>query len=127
MEDRAAGWLGLAWVTLLIVGVWNIIQGIFAFFRSSFWTQTGAHYVLGDLRTWAWVLIIWGALLLLAAFSVMSGHQFGRWFGIFAAALGVIVQMMFLYAAPFWALITIGLYILVIFGLVVYGAKEESA
>src|SRR5215472_7618077 len=34
-----------------------------------------AHYVIGDLRTWGWITLIFGVLQLLAAYLVLRGNQ----------------------------------------------------
>ena len=54
MNERGAGWVALAWMLFLVVGIWNVIEGIIGLADSSFWTATGAHYVFSDVRTWAW-------------------------------------------------------------------------
>ena len=125
--DRGTGWIGFAAMMFLVIGLWNIFEGIIAFFQSSFWTETGAHYVISDLRTWAWIITIWGVLELLAAGSIAKGGQIGRWFGIGVAVIAVIIQMAWLAVYPFWGIIAIAIYILIIYALVVYGGKREAA
>ena len=126
MNREGIGWVMYAWIVLLVVGIWNIIEGVVAIARSSFWTSTGAHYVVWNLNAWGWIVLIWGIVLCLAAGSVWRGGQFGRWFGIFAAGIAIIIQFLFLPAYPFWALLDIFLYSLVIYGLAAYGGTHES-
>jgi len=126
MNERGAGWVGFAAILFFIVGVWNIIEGIIGLARSSFWTATGAHYTISDLRTWAWIVLIWGIVEVLAGLSIMAGGQFGRWAGIVVASLAIIIQFLFLPAYPFWALIAIFLYVMIIYGLVVYPTRREA-
>jgi hypothetical protein len=125
-SDRGTAWVGFAAMMFLVIGLWNIFEGVIAFFRSSFWTASGAHYVISDLRTWAWIIIIWGVIELLAAGSIARGGQVGRWFGMIVAGIGVIVQMAWLPAYPFWAIIAIAIYILVIYALAVFGGKRTA-
>jgi hypothetical protein len=126
-NERGAGWVGFAAIMFMVLGVWNIFQGIVAFFRSGFWTETGAHYIWGDLRTWAWIIIIWGVIELLAAGSIASGGQWGRLFGVVVAAIAVILQMWYLPVYPFWAIIAIAIQVMIIYGLVAYGGKRPVA
>jgi hypothetical protein len=126
-DDRGAGWIGFAAMMFLVIGIWNIIEGILAFFDSSFWTEAGAHYVISDIRTWAWVITIWGVLELLAAGSIARGGQVGRWFGIAVAGIAVLIQMAWLAVYPFWAIMAIVVYILIIYALMVYGGKRRAA
>ncbi len=125
-RDSGAGWIMYAWIVLIVLGVWNIIEGIVAISRSHFFTATGAHYVYSDLRTWGWIILIWGILEVLAAGSVLRGGQWGRWFGIFVAGIAIILQFLALPIYPFWALISIFMFALVLYGLVAYGGTGES-
>jgi hypothetical protein len=127
MNDRGGGWIAFAAIMFLVIGVWNIFEGIVAFFNSSFWTDSGAHFVISDVRTWAWIITIWGVLEVLASGSIAKGGQIGRWFGIAVAAIAVIIQMAWLAAYPFWAIIAIAMYILIIYALVVYGGRRQTA
>ena len=125
--EKGIGWMVFAWIMLFTAGVLNIIDGIVALANTSFWTDYGAVYVYGDLRTWGWILLIWGIVLLIAAASVYRGGQFGRWFGITAAMINVFIQLLFIPAYPFWALFVMVLDVLVIYGLAVYGGQGEDA
>jgi hypothetical protein len=126
-SDRGMGLVGFAAAMFLVIGLWNIFEGIIAFFRSGFWTASGAHYVISDLRTWAWIITIWGVVELLAAGSIAAGGQWGRWLGIAVAGIAIIVQMTWLPVYPFWAIIAIAIYILIIYALAVYGGKRSAA
>ena len=125
--NKGLGWIMFAWIMLLTAGVMNIINGIVALGNTSFWTDYGAVYVYGDLRTWGWILLVWGIVLCFAAASVWRGGGFGRWIGIFAAAINMFLQMLFIPAYPFWALSVMVLDVLVIYGLTVYGGEGEDA
>ena len=78
-----------------------------------------------DLRTWGWIMLIIGVLLIVAAMGVFSGSGFARWFGIFAASLtpdrAFRVRCQ---SYPFWSLIIFTLDILVIYALAVYGGRK---
>jgi hypothetical protein len=125
--EKGVGWLLFAWIMLLTAGVMNIINGIVALDQTKFWTDYGAVYVYGDLRTWGWILLVWGIVLCFAALSVWRGGGFGRWIGIFAASLNIFMQMLFIPAYPFWALFVMVLDVLVVYGLAVYGGAGEDA
>jgi hypothetical protein len=122
--QKGLGWVLFAWIMLLCAGVMNIIKGIAALDQTALWTDYGSIYVYGDLRTWGWILLIWGIVLIIAAASVWKGGGFGRWIGIFAASLNLFFQFLFLPAYPFWALTIMVLDVLIIYGLAVYGGGE---
>jgi len=119
---NGAGWVLFAAIMLVIGSVLSIIWGIAAVSSSHFFVA-GASYIVSGLNTWGWVVMAFGALQALAALSIWRGGEFGRWFGILAAALGGLAAMMSIPAYPFWALALVAIDLLVIYGLAVYGGK----
>ena len=115
-ESRVTGWWVFAGILLLIAGVLNVIYGIAAIGNSHFFTAN-AHYILSDLKTWGWVTVIIGAVELIAGFSLFSGGGFGRWVGIFAAALASISALLSIPAYPFWSLCIFALSIIILYEL----------
>ena len=111
-----SGWWVFAGVLLLVAGVLNIIYGIAAIGDSKFFTEN-ATYILSGLHTWGWILMILGVLELVAAFSLFSGGEFGRWFGIFIASLNAIAALLSIPAYPFWSLAIFAIAIIVIYKL----------
>jgi hypothetical protein len=115
-ESLLSGWWVFAGVLLLIAGVLNIVWGIAAIGDSKFFTEN-VTYIISGLNTWGWILLIVGVLELVAAFSLFSGGEFGRWFGIFFAALNSMGAILSLPAYPFWSLAVFALSIIVIYKL----------
>jgi len=124
-EAKGAGWLLFATVMIVIAGVLNVFWGIAAISNSKFFTQH-ATYVVSDLNTWGWIMLIIGVLEILAAFSIIAGGQYGRWFGIVMASLNAISVLMSIPAYPFWALCVFGVDILIIYGLAAYGGQHRD-
>ena len=116
-ESTLSGWWVFAGVLLLIAGVLNIVYGIAAIGDSKFFTEQGTFIVSG-LHTWGWISLILGVLELVAAFSLWSGGEFGRWFGIFIASLNAIGALLTIGATPFWSLAVFALAIIIIYKLV---------
>ena len=99
---RGDGWVGFAALMLGLAGMWNVLQGIFAIAESRVYVADST-FVFSDLNTWGWIITVLGAVQLIAAFTVLSGSEWGRWLGIGAAFLNGIGQLMFLPAYPLWA------------------------
>lgn len=123
-EPRGLGLVFFAAVMLLVVGIFNVIDGIAAIANSHFFVAN-AHYVIGDLRAWGWVALILGLLQLLAGGGVMGGNQAARWFGIAIIGLNLISQLFFIPAYPFWALTIIAFDVFALYGLCVYGSRAN--
>ena len=122
-EEKGFGWLLFAATMLGLGGALSIIDGIMALSKSSFYAAN-SHYVFSDLRTWGWITLLIGVLLIIAAMGVFSGSSFARWFGIFAASLSLIAHFSAAQMYPLWTLIMITLDILVIYALAVYGGRK---
>lgn len=115
-QGLIGGWWVFAGVLLLIAGVLNIVYGIAAIGDSAFFAED-VSYIVSGLSTWGWVHLIVGVLELVAAFSLFSGGEFGRWFGIFVASLNAIGALLALPAYPFWSLAIFALAIIIVYKL----------
>jgi hypothetical protein len=123
VELKGAGWVSFAAVMLGLAGIWNFVDGMLAIFSSHVYTAN-AVYVFSDLNTWGWIVMILGVVQGLAAVSLVSGSEFGRWFGIGAAGLNAIGQLGFMTIYPFWGIAMFSLDVLIIYALAVYGGKR---
>ena len=125
-EGRGHGLVIFASVLLAVVGFFNLIYGISAIAKSHVFVAN-AHYVFGSLRTWGWITLILGVLLLLAAGGVLSGNPWARWFGVVVVGLNAFDQMFFIAAYPFWSLMIIAVDVIALYALCVYGSRERYA
>ena len=114
--SRVTGWWVFAGILLLIAGTLNIIWGIGAISDAKFFIAD-QKYIISSLHTWGWATLILGILELIAGFSLFSGGGFGRWVGIFAAALASISALLSIPAYPFWALCIFALSIIILYEL----------
>ena len=124
---RGAGRVMFAATMLLLVGVLNVIYGIGALDEANIFTGD-TRYVLDDLNTLGWVLIVLGVLQLGAGFSLMSGNAFGRIFGIVAGSLGAIGALLSIGDGnPWWSLAVFALCVYIVHGIMVYGEDEDRS
>ncbi len=123
-EGRGYGLIIFASVLLLVIGFFNLLDGIAAIANSHVFIGN-AHYVVGDLRAWGWTMTIFGALQLLAAAGLWTGNQLARWFAVAVVGLNAIGQMFFIPAYPFWSLVIIAVDIVALWGLCAYGSREN--
>jgi hypothetical protein len=120
IEEQGSGWIGFAGIMLIIVGALNIVNGLWALDHKA---TVPAMLYEDNLETWGWIVLIWGILVVLAGFLVFSRNQFGRWIGIIAASIAMIVNMTWIFAFPVAALVEVFLSALVLYALVVYGGR----
>ena len=119
------GWVIFAGTMLAIVGTLNLIYGIAAVDDSRFYVRD-VTYVITDLNTWGWFLIIVGAVQFLGAFAIWAQASIGRWIGVISASVNAILQMLVLPGQPFLALCLLGIDVLVIYALLAHGKRLEA-
>jgi hypothetical protein len=113
-----AGWVTFAAIMLCISGSINLIQGFVALFRDGYFlVRAGDKLLITDYTTWGVIMLVWGALLLGAAFGLSTGGGWARWLAIAIASLSVIVQIGFLAAYPIWSVIIIAFDVIVLYAL----------
>jgi hypothetical protein len=123
---RGLGRIVFAATLLIVVGTINIIYGIGALDGARVFVND-TRYVLDNLDTLGWVLLILGVVQLAAGFSLMSGRAFGRIFGIVAGSLGAIGALLSIGGHyPWWSLGVFALCVFVVHGIVIYGEDERS-
>ena len=124
---RGAGRVVLAATLLLLVGFVNIIYGIGALDDASIFVND-TRFILDNLNTLGWVLIVLGVIQVTAGFSLMAGSTYGRVLGIVGGSLGAIGALLSIGGAnPWWSLAVFALCVYVVHGIVVFGEDERAA
>jgi hypothetical protein len=115
-----AGWVAFAGVLMVIIGALDFFEGLIAIVRDDYYVLSKGQLIVFDLTTWGWITLIWGVIVVLAGFGLLSGANWGRWLAIFAASLNFFVQLGFLGSAayPLWALTTLALTLVVLYALI---------
>jgi hypothetical protein len=124
---RGAGRVLFAAILLLIVGTINIIYGIGSLDDANIFVND-RRFILTNLNTLGWVLIVLGIIQLTGGFSLMGGGTYGRVIGIIAGTLGAIGALLSIGGAyPWWSLAVFALCVYVVWGIVVYGEDRRAA
>jgi len=117
-----AGWVVFAGVAMIMVGVFQVIEGLVALLQRAFYLVVTGHMVVHVSYTaWGWVHIIVGGLLILIGFGVIAGLMVARVLGIALAVVSAIVNLAFIPAYPVWGVLVIALDVVVIYALAVHG------
>ena len=118
-SDKWTGWIGFAAIMLTLIGSITFFEGLIAIIRDEYYVVTGKQVLLFDLTTWGWIMLFWGIILFLAGLGLAAKSSWARWFTIFAVGLNLLAQLGFLGNTqyPLWALVVIGLELMVLFAL----------
>ena len=123
---RGAGRVVFAAIVLLLVGTINIIYGIGALDNANIYAND-TRYVLTNLNTLGWVLIILGIVQLTGGFSLIAGNVYGRVIGVAAGSLGALGALLSIGGAyPWWSLCVFALCVYVVYGIIVFGGDDET-
>ncbi|HSD79881.1 MAG TPA: hypothetical protein VLB47_04440 [Solirubrobacteraceae bacterium] len=124
---RGTGRIVFAATLLLIVGTLNIIYGIGSLDDANIFVND-KRYILTNLNTLGWVLIVLGVIQLTGGFSLMAGNAYGRVIGIIGGSLGAIVALLSIGGSyPWWSLGIFVLCIWIVHGIFIYGRDERAA
>jgi hypothetical protein len=123
---RGTGRAAFAATLLVIVGALNIVYGIGALDNANIFVND-QRFILTNLSTLGWVLIIIGIIQLTGGFSLFASNTYGRVIGIIGAGLGAISALLSIGGAyPWWSLAIFALCIYVIHGIYTLGQDERA-
>ena len=123
---RGAGRAAFAAILLLIAGTLNVVYGIGALDSANIFVND-RRFILDDLNTMGWVLIVLGVIQLTGGFSLLAGHTYGRVLGIIGGSLGAIGALFSIGGAnPWWSLTIFFLCVWVVYGILVLGEEERA-
>jgi len=126
MDDRGHGWIIFSAILLGVAGIMRILDSIWAFRYHGTLPQNLENAIYGtSLKTYGWIWLIVGIVLILAAIAVMYASQIGRWVGILAGAVAAVTAIGWLPYYTGWSIVYMAAGILVIYGLAVYGGRES--
>lgn len=124
MTDRdggASGWVvgftAFAAMMMLLIGFFQVAIGLVAVFNQDFYVATPEYVFAFDVGIWGWIHLVWGVIVLLAGFALLSGATWARVLGIVLAAIAAAQAFVFLPYQPFWSIIVIALAVLTIWAL----------
>lgn len=117
----AVGVTVFAAVMLIMIGVFQVIQGLVALLNDTFFVA-GEEYVFSfDLTAWGWIHLLLGVLTAVAGYFLLDGRVWARTVGVVVAVVSALFNFAWLPQYPLWALAIITLDVFVIWALTVHG------
>jgi hypothetical protein len=113
------GWIVFSGLVLVLAGALNALNGLWALDNQD--TNFDALVFDGNLEAWGWIFLIWGIVVIVAGIGVFNRAPWAMVLGVAAAIVGAVSNMFWLFSYPIQSLIAIGMYLLVLYGLAVYG------
>ena len=125
-SGMAVGFILFAAIMMLMVGVFQALQGLIAIFENEFYVSTRNYLYEFDATTWGWIHLVIGLLVAFAGWGLLSGQTWARVVGITLAALSATANFLFIPYYPFWSLLIITLNIFVIWALTAHGREYRE-
>ncbi|HEY6709070.1 MAG TPA: hypothetical protein VJB61_15930 [Actinomycetota bacterium] len=128
-SGAAVGFILFAAIMMIMVGVFQALQGIIAIFENEFYVATRNYLFQFDATTWGWIHLLVGLLVAFAGWGLLSGRTWARVVGITVVLLSALANFLFIPYYPFWALLLITLDIFVIWAIAAHGGelRDRSA
>ena len=117
----AVGFILFAAIMMIMVGVFQALQGLVAIFENEFYVPTRNYLFQFDATSWGWIHLILGLVVAFAGWGLFSGRTWARTVAIVLAVLSAIANFAFIPYYPFWSLLIITLDIFVIWAVAAYG------
>jgi hypothetical protein len=116
-----SGWIGFAGWLMIVIGLLDFFEGLIAVIRGQYYVLTSSQIIVFNIKTWGWITLLWGIVVVLAGFGLLSGAGWARWFTIIVGTLNFFAQLGFVGAAqyPLWALTVLTLNVIVLYALIV--------
>jgi len=119
----AVGFVLFAAIMMIMVGVFDALQGLIGIFQNEFYVATRNYLFKLDATTWGWIHLILGVLIAFAGWGLLSGRTWARVVGITLAVISAITNFLWIPYYPFWAILIIALDVFVIWALAAHGGE----
>ena len=118
-REIAAGWgTTFAGAMMIIVGLFEFVQGLVAVINGNQFFVTTPNYVFQlNVTTWGWIHLIFGAVIAVAGLFIFTGNILARSLGMFLAGLQALANFVWLPYAPLWSIIIIAIDVFIIWSL----------
>jgi len=118
----AAGGITFAATMAVLVGTFQIMQGLVAVFNDDFYLVTRNYTFDLDVSAWGWIHVLIGVVMLVVAFGLYAGALWAVIGGLAVAMLSALSNFFFIPYYPIWSLLLIAINVWIIWSLTRPGA-----
>src|SRR4249920_3808320 len=122
-----AGWVGFAGIMLIMLGIFQAIEGFVAIFDNGYYLVRPNGLVVNvDYTAWGWLHLIIGLIAVAVGLGLMAGNMVARIVGVIVAVISATLNLLFIGAYPVWSTIIIAVDVIVIYAIVVHGRELKA-
>ena len=93
------GWIVFTAAMMLMLGVFNAINGLAAIFADDIFVTGSRGAVMFDVTTWGWIHLVVGVLVAVSGVFLMQGATWARVVAVGVVMLNMLAQLLFLPAS----------------------------
>lgn len=117
VSPAAYGVSVFAGVVLATLSSFQFLEGLAAVLKDDLFVKGAAYAYQLDVTAWGWIHLILGLIGIAVGIGILTGQVWAFLGGLIFAFVSALTQFMFLPYYPFWAVLVIGLDVLVIWAL----------
>jgi hypothetical protein len=114
LSGWALGGITFAGTMMIMLGIFQILNGISAIANDDFYVLTRNYAFDLDVTAWGWFHLLLGVVSALAGFFLFAGRTWAAAVAIAIAVLSAVLNFFFIPYYPFWSLLIIALDVWVI-------------
>jgi uncharacterized membrane protein YozB (DUF420 family) len=115
---EGSGWVSFAGIVLIVSGLANLLDALWAFDHDD--TRVDELLYSSSLTVWAWIFLCVALVLIVIGVSVLRRSEWAIHAAVFVAGIGLLLNMLWIFAFPIPSLVGIAFNLLVIYGLTVH-------
>jgi hypothetical protein len=117
-RSRGRGWRFFAGLILIIAGVMQIMNGLWALDAQD--TTIDAVFWDNNIEAWGWFYLIAGIIVAVTGIAILRRAYWASNVGIAIGCLGAIINIFWIFSYPLASVVLITLNLLVVYGLTTY-------
>jgi hypothetical protein len=121
------GWISFAGGILIIVGGFNVIEGLVALVNDDYYMVSPEGMAVNvPYSVLGWVQVVLGFLAVGIGVGLLRGSAGARVAGVLLAGVSSIVHLVTMATFPFWSFVVIVFNIMVIYAIIVHGREMKK-
>ena len=117
-KGQGVGWIHFAGIFYIVAAIFNAIAAVSVLNRGELFDTS--KLVVSDLRTWGWIFLVVAVVQLVMGIVVLRRVRAGRVPAIVVAVIGMVAWFVAWSILPFWGLVMMILYGLIIYALTAF-------
>jgi hypothetical protein len=118
-EEKMGGWVFFAGIMMILVGAWDIIEGISGVIQGADMPHQ-AEAIIGDIQVWSWFHLMFGLIIFLTGFGVLNVSAWARMVGIVLIGLNLLSRLITVQHNPYLSMLMVVIDVVIIYALAVY-------